>query len=421
MNLSVGDSYITADKDPKHIIKRCQNLAICKAGVLVYGVHITPSSLRLHLKEAGMSHIRLDYLLNPSDWQDVPVAFSLLKEIWSLGKSNSTDTPAFTAAREALRTLAQLFRHLVIPFIQVTLSLHEQLQHLSAAAHLATFLFTTDNARSKAIQSLTYKDIILMVKNTYFCVAKAKISAPNGSFWIILLGTNRLEEDFGDVRTIVGSDANPDMSSLTTRLSHAVECRNIFSKHPEWDRSARRLRLRGIEDGNGDVLSKVDHIKPASWQGNVTLSSVVLATSWNSGRQLAASVLESIPTQVFRECFLEMEKKGYDMLYPFGNGDKLNDDETMEDELGDIPAGTSGSPKHSDPVLTMRSADTDALQLGEGDGPSLSFEDHAEIEIAKEGKHSPLVDVGDGKMIPKARVLRELERAMFSKIAGSTD
>ena len=110
---------------------------------------------------------------------------------------------------------------------------------------------------------------------------------------------------------------------------------------------------------------------------------------WTPARR---SVLEPIPAQVFQACFLEMEQKGYDVLYPFGNSDKLDDDETMKDELGDIPVGTS-----------------------------LSFEDHAEIEIMKEGKHSPLVDVGDGKMILKARVLRELERAMFSKIPGSTD
>jgi len=244
-----------------------------------------------------------------------------------------------------------------------------------------------------------------MVKNIYICVAKAKISSPNGSFWIILLGTNRLEEDFGEVRTIIGSDANPDIASLTTQLSHAVECRNIFAKHPEWDRSPRRLTLRAINDGNGDILSKVDHIKPASWQGDVTLSRVVLATAWNAGRKLAASGLESVKSQDLERCFLGMEKSGYDMLYPFGKDNGLDDDELMADELGDIPAESVTSPS----APTLRPEDLNDVQLGEGDGPSLSLEEHAEVEIAKEGKYSPLVDIGDNKMLPKARVLRELE------------
>jgi hypothetical protein len=38
-----------------------------------------------------------------------------------------------------------------------------------------------------------------------------------------------------------------------------------------------------------------------------------------------------------------------------------------------------------------------------------------------QGKFSPHVNIGNGKVIPKAHVLRELERAMFSKLPGSTD
>ena len=111
--------------------------------------------------------------------------------------------------------LGSLFRHLVLPYVQVTLSLHEQLAHLSAAAHLAAFLFTSNRARSKAMPSLTFKDIIILVKNAFFGVAKAKISTPDGDFYIILLGTDRLESTFGVVRSIIGNDANADILTLT--------------------------------------------------------------------------------------------------------------------------------------------------------------------------------------------------------------
>ena len=35
--------------------------------------------------------------------------------------------------------------------------------------------------------------------------------------------------------------------------------------------------------------------------------------------------------------------------------------------------------------------------------------------------HSSIIDIGNGKEVPKARVLRELERTTFSKVPGSTD
>ena len=104
--------------------------------------------------------------------------------------------------------LGSLFQHLVLPFMQVTLSLHDQLVHLSAAAHLALYLFTVHDARGKAMPSLTFKDIILLVKNAYFCVAKAKIHMPDSDFYLILNGTDRLESTFGVVQTMVRNDAN---------------------------------------------------------------------------------------------------------------------------------------------------------------------------------------------------------------------
>ena len=235
MNLLVGDDDLTADKDYKHIVKRLRNLVLHKMGVLVNGVHITPALLQYHLRDNKVSALRLDYLLNPNDRQNVPLCYSLLKEIWSLPDPKSTDKPSFIEARKALQILGNLFCLIVLPYIQINLSLHEQLVYLSAAAHLATFLYTVNNARNKAIQSLTFRDIILLVKNAYFWVAKAKINTPNGKFWIILLGTDRLESTFGLVQSMVGNDSNVNALQISTRLSHAVECLNIFEKHPEWD------------------------------------------------------------------------------------------------------------------------------------------------------------------------------------------
>ena len=209
---------------------------------------------------------------------------------------------------------------------------------------------------------------------------------------------------------MVGNDANANMSSLTTCLSHAVECLNIFLKHPEWDRGPRRLKLPAVEDGNGDVVSAVDHISPSSWKGDVSLESVVPLTAWNNGRHLIEREFASLGVAAH---FEEMEKKGIDMLFPFGTLDNLDDND-------DEPEDNAVLPESQD--VPLHHVDLDAVPLEEDNEP-LSFADHPDIEETQDncGKFSPYVDVGGGKMVSKARVLRELERATFSRIPGSTD
>jgi hypothetical protein len=367
-------------------------------GVLVNGVHITPALLRYHLRDNNVSALRLDYLLNPNDRQNVPLCYSLLKEIWSLPEPRPTDKPSYIEARKALQILGKLFRLTVLPYIQINLSLHEQLVYLSAAAHLATFLYIVNNARNKAIQSLTFRDIILMVKNTYFCVAKAKINTPNGKFWIILLGTDRLESTFGLVRSMVGNDSNVDALQISMRLSHAVECLNIFEKHPEWDRGPRWLKLPAIEDANGDIIAKVDHINPSSWKGDVSLSHVSLVTSWNAGRSQVEAEYSELGIAYQLD---ELEKKGYDMTFPFGQQDISEDDE-----------------ENDEPDSHEVNEDYDAIlepNFGESNGPLIDLEDQAAIESNSNGMgmYDPFIEVS-GKKVSKPRALRELHKAFFS-------
>jgi hypothetical protein len=100
---------------------------------------------------------------------------------------------------------------------RVDFSLSEQLEHLSAAAHLALALFRKDGKHFMAL--LLYTDTMIIIKNVYFCVTKAKVDDPLGKFWIYnLLGTDRLEELFGLLRTMIGDDANCDMLQILDRL-----------------------------------------------------------------------------------------------------------------------------------------------------------------------------------------------------------
>ena len=184
LNLLVGPDNITVDKDFKHIIKRQWNIFMRAKGIEILGICITPAILRSQLKHHSILPHHLGSLLNPNDKQDVLLAFSLLREIWSLPPPPPVGCdPAFALARRALNIYGQFAQHLMLPYVCVDQILDEQLIHLSAAAHLAFLLYHHNSASTCFMPKLSYVDIVLMVKNAYFCVAKMKIDNPTANFY----------------------------------------------------------------------------------------------------------------------------------------------------------------------------------------------------------------------------------------------
>jgi len=295
LDLHVGDDDLTCDKDYKHIFKRFRNLFVRERSVVIMGRRITPNIMMTHFKSEGLSADHIRSLFNPDDAQDVKMAFDMLKDVWNLPRLHevpSYKSPGFLQTREALWILGKLLFHMVFPYLCVDLSLSEQIEHLSAAAHLALPLFWL--AGKDFIPTNLYIDLMLMIKNVLFCIAKAKVDDPNGEFWIILLGTDRLEELFGILRTMVGNDANLDVYQLVCRLAGTTEVSNILAKYPHWDRSPRRLKLPSLSRESKEIPDSADHIKPASWKGNVKVKDVSLHTSWNRGRHLIEQECEAI-------------------------------------------------------------------------------------------------------------------------------
>ncbi|KAF6764939.1 hypothetical protein DFP72DRAFT_839943 [Ephemerocybe angulata] len=214
-----------------------------------------------HLRTAGASSAHLNALFNPNDLQDVKLAFDMLCDIWLL--------PPPTQPQD--------------------LSLSEQLEHLSAAAHLAFVLYKS--AEKDFIPTLLYIDIILMIKNMFFCVAKAKTDTPHGVFFIVILGTDRLEIQFGILRTMVGNDCNLDILQISDRTSGVIDIADILAKHPDWDKGPRRMQLPTLqrtEDRTMDEMPQSsDHLSPKYLKGDYTLIKFTLQTCWRQGRRLA--------------------------------------------------------------------------------------------------------------------------------------
>ncbi|KAG6874971.1 hypothetical protein C0992_005739 [Termitomyces sp. T32_za158] len=231
LNRHVGDDDITADKDWKHIIKQLRNLLLCDCGIVIQGIRITPAITQVHLRSAGLSAEHINSVFNPQDQQDVKLAFDLLKDIWTLLAPLNHHSSGFIMARQSLMILGRFLYYLVFPYLCIELSLSEQVEHLSAAIHLAMVLY--QEAGKDFLPTLLYTDLAIMVKNVIFCIAKAKVDTPKASFWIILLGTDHLEELFGILRTMVGNDANLDTLQLGDRITGCIEVLNILAENPQ--------------------------------------------------------------------------------------------------------------------------------------------------------------------------------------------
>ena len=78
----------------------------------------------------------------------------------------------------------------MLPYVCVDQNLDKQLIHLSAAAPVTFLLYRHNLASTRFMPRQSYLDIVLMVKNTFFCVAKMKIDNPSAKFYLVLLGTD---------------------------------------------------------------------------------------------------------------------------------------------------------------------------------------------------------------------------------------
>ncbi|KAJ8456665.1 hypothetical protein ONZ45_g18629 [Pleurotus djamor] len=338
MNLQCGEDDLVADIDFKHLFKRIATGIRQKTGLLIGTSQVTPSMI----KKAFCDYLRLDReavetLFDPKDHQNVPKTNRMLKAIYDLSQ-----LPDFIACitNRPIALLGQLVGSLILPFTNVNLSLREQLQSLSMAAHMTLALYRL-SATSFVSGPLGY-DIPTTCKAVYWCVAKQMVMDPSGVFYIGQMGSDRLEGDFGQYRTGIRGARNFDIMELADRATATQTLSEILLREFEWDRGHRRLKLEGAEG--------IDHTNPTSWKGDVSLESLSLLTCWSAGRRSATKILSEHGINVdFSSLESSPPGKDIDILHPRGSFVGLRE-ETLEDSTPPVLAATpiSDSPEAID-------------------------------------------------------------------------
>lgn len=127
-------------------------------------------------------------LLNPDDPQDVPRAVELMQAIISLSKlkvDTISGDVGMCADMVAIKALGAILESLLVPFIDITLSLQEQVAFLSRYAHL-TFTFFQLH-RSAFMPHVLFYDSQTMVKNVCFASPNNKSLTAHKAFGLYSL------------------------------------------------------------------------------------------------------------------------------------------------------------------------------------------------------------------------------------------
>ncbi|KAK6995622.1 hypothetical protein R3P38DRAFT_3425795, partial [Favolaschia claudopus] len=335
LNLRVGANNLTADSDYKHEFKRIRGDLCSNAGMVIKNVCVNRELLSLWLErlpDHDWSETSIHALLDPADGQNVSKAIKLLLCIAELGKLDLANyDPSEGAELEALSLLGEMFHALLEPFINVRLSLSEQIESLVRFSHLLCALYMQNGTSFMSNQ--LYSDLQTMVKNAILTVPKVRLINGRLKVYICLLGDDVLEALFGRCRMIGGHSPNCNVCQLRDRLASAMNLDSIFESHPELERKPERLKLMRMRD--------LDHIRPSSFAGELSADSCDLQMCWSRAVSNADKILLKYGVKMPLSFAKLFQQPNTDLMRPFGGkypAISSEVDRSMASPRGPIPA-----------------------------------------------------------------------------------
>ncbi|KAG1852547.1 hypothetical protein F4604DRAFT_1933696 [Suillus subluteus] len=380
LNTFTGDNEVTLDFDFKHIFKCICTLIRSPAGITLNNGRIINTMMlsRYLLWLPAYDEASVSKVLHPDNPQDVPRAIELMQAIIAFSKLNHTSIDdSFStnidihADLMAIKLLSHLLESILFPFIDVDLSLTEQVQYLSCYSHLSFTMFHSHRHGFMPYQ--LYYDTHTMGKNIMFCIKKQQVLDPHEKFFIGDSGDDCLELHFGRTCMIRGHNSGCSYSQVLDCLGAAKDIDSVFKRHPELDPGHRRLKM-------GTWQENVDHINREVWKGDIVSGRCDLPSAWQTGRDMALAIL--IPSQInpisfsFASLFSDPT---IDMLRPFGMNKYLgiSEDDPEDASLKIPPAPPRVLELSSHPTLP----DTEILhadsnnKFDEPMEPMLTFEE----------------------------------------------
>ena len=261
---------ISVNFDVKHLLKRLRGILIsnCRQICLI----------KRSINKSCISALypQLNYLLNPSDKQNVPYAVLLFQGL-------TEGTPLTNVVSHDLLIEIDCLNMIVKPLLEIftkpTLNLFDQLISLAFCSHMLLFIYR--KWRKNFLTKDLYCDIQATIQDAFMVVYKFHLKNPNLCVYLYQLGSDNLENIFSIIRTLTHS-SSCDLLELVQRYKLAMVIENIYSQHPNWKKASRVSS------------TTTDHCSIASWTGKLDtnhLSEVNLKSIWKYGRNKAYEYL----------------------------------------------------------------------------------------------------------------------------------
>src|ERR1700732_5376679 len=134
--------------------KQFCNTLLWLKGIVIDNTVIMATILKTHLKLNEMDHSAATSVL--------VLMIQLLNALAHLPAATKTNDPGVHASRHIIHLLGHLYQHLLETYMHPSLSLHQQLTHLSAAAHLILALYSREQGDFIPIQ--LYFDVMSIIR-----------------------------------------------------------------------------------------------------------------------------------------------------------------------------------------------------------------------------------------------------------------
>jgi hypothetical protein len=281
-----------------------------KEGISLYGYVVTAPLLARYLRRLGLNAVQIAALLEPHDAQNVPAAIDLVKKLEEIANLSTQGMDSSEHQDLAtIRAFSNLFGSFVKAYTDLSLSLSDQMSLLAKYALMGAWFYRRDTTRF--LPNQLYIDSMTCIKNAYICLAKQKILDPRESFFLILLGTDCVEQLFACARMIGGHNPNFGLYTFALLLGMGLDINRVLDNNPKWHVGHRRLNTSRGESA--------DHLRPKHWKGNVVAGDVDLKSVWDTGCKLAADAISNATgVRPDWDEFFKIPKS--DILRPCGTG-----------------------------------------------------------------------------------------------------
>ncbi|KAJ7882078.1 hypothetical protein B0H14DRAFT_2340142, partial [Mycena olivaceomarginata] len=334
----------------KHMLPRFGTLTRNRVGIAITDTILMPTDVIKHL--AMLPHVTIEKakgLLDPLDKQNVPKVITLVQEMYTLRDLPMPENPSEAKTRHAINFYAEFMGYLIFPFIDADQTLSQQIRSLATYAHLCTAMYLKH--KTNFLTNPLFADSQLIVRCIIITTARLQIINPQLKFYIILDGTDRLEEGvFCDARTMDHA-SNFNIEQLVQKLATGALINATLQRNPDLDRGHRKLKFTGVLD--------IDHINPASWKGNVVVGNVDIPREYELGQKDANDVLEKY--------------FGYDARIDWNEQFKDGSNDHLR-PLGEY-VGTSFSPEDNDFRSEIENEVFPSAAPVDPDAPSISADD----------------------------------------------